>query len=416
MKSYRTILMLTISLACFLMLVLTACAGDPAVTTTGTTAVTTTNAITSTTAPVTTTPAATTTPAVTTAPPVAEGPYTLLSGTVRKSGASYKTTSGNVVLVINDQVVEGDSQFSVITNTSDESATGIIFGYTDVNGVKSYYRFHTDKSNVYLRKVSGKSATLVGSHFGAGRGAGEYNLRVIFSDGKAYCYARNRLFFTVELDYVGTKVGLAADGNGVIFLSPKINKSVTKPDTVDTLLFGHSYFDGWGNWAKDMQATIDEFDLGTATNIGIGGSQSGNWYKLKEAIAAYQPKLGIYMIGINDMSAGRTPEATVKDIEKTLLYVKEQLPDFEVVLLTVNHCPAKVSLKNNIIKTNELMRELAAEHDWIYIAEIENSFNNGDTPDATWFTSDGLHLVGKSYTDVIVPAIKKALRGEDQPV
>ena len=411
MKSYRTILMLTISLACFLMLALTACAGDPAVTTAGTTAATTTNAITSTTAPVTTTPASTTTPAVTTAPAVAEGPYTLLSGTVRKNGSSYKTTSGDVVLVINENI-EGDSQFSVTTNTADESATGVIFGYKKVDGVESYYRFHTDKSNVYLRKVEGKRKTLVGSIFGAGRGAGEYKLKVIFSDGKAYCYARDRLFFTVELDYTGTKIGLAADGKGVSFTGSKIDYSITKPDTVDTLIFGHSYFDGWGNWANDMKATINEFNLGSAKNIGIGGTQSGHWEKLKDSIVTYQPKVGIYMIGINDMSAGRTPEATVKDVEKTLLYVKEKLPDFKVVLITVNHCPSKVSLKNNIIKTNELMRALAAQHDWILLADIENSFNTGETPNAAWFTADGLHLVGKSYTDVIVPAIRKALKGE----
>ena len=411
MKSYRTILMLTISLACFLMLALTACAGDPAVTTAGTTAATTTNAITSTTAPVTTTPASTTTPALTTAPAKAEGPYTLLSGTVRKNGASYKTTSGDVALVINEKV-EGDSQFIVTTSTANESTTGVIFGYKKVDGVESYYRFDTDKSTVYLRKVEGKRKTVVGSIFGAGRGVGEYKLKVIFSDGKAYCYARDRLFFTAELDYIGTKIGLVAAGSGVIFAGPKIDYSVTKPDTVDTLIFGHSYFDGWGNWANDMKATINEFNLGSAKNIGIGGTQSGHWEKLKDSIVAYQPKVGIYMIGINDMSAGRTPEATVKDVEKTLLYVKEKLPDFKVVLITVNHCPSKVSLKNNIIKTNELMRALAAQHDWILLADIENSFNTGETPNAAWFTADGLHLVGKSYTDVIVPAIRKALKGE----
>ena len=58
------------------------------------------------------------------------------------------------------------------------------------------------------------------------------------------------------------------------------------------------------------------------------------------------------------------------------------------------------------------MRALAAQHDWILLADIENSFNTGETPNAAWFTADGLHLVGKSYTDVIVPAIRKALKGE----
>lgn len=422
MKKYG-ILLSFIAALLLLTLVICACGEKNENTAAGTTTAGTTAASTNTEA-IQTTPGvtsaglttlvATTAAPVTTASQAADQPsdkeYEVLKGEVTKNGKTYRTKKNDTYVLL-DKLTE-DTQFRVEIKPSGETKFGVVFGYKNENGTESYYTFYAEGSTVYLRSYDGSTRKTLSSCYGAGVSANAaYVMRIVFSQGKAYCYARERLFAITDLDCEGTRVGIFSEKTGTLFMKPELDSTVKAPDSVDTLLFGHSYFDGWGAWATHMSNTLQKFNLGSAKNIGIGGSQAVHWEKLKECVAAYKPKLGIYMIGINDMSAGKTPEKTVEDIEKTLLYVKEELPDFKVVLINVNHCPSKTALRANISKTNELMKAFADKHDWVLLADIENAFNSGGTsPDPAWFTADGLHLVAKSYTDVIVPAIERALR------
>ena len=121
------------------------------------------------------------------------------------------------------------------------------------------------------------------------------------------------------------------------------------------------------------------------------------------------------MIGINDLTGGTSPAAVVASIEEALLYMKEAKPELEVVLLSVNHCPARANIKASISETNELMRDLVAQYTWMSYAEVEYAFcDNGVDSDAYWFT-DGLHPTANGYVQKIVPAIKNALDGVGQP-
>ena len=61
------------------------------------------------------------------------------------------------------------------------------------------------------------------------------------------------------------------------------------------------------------------------------------------------------------------------------------------------------------------MKNYCAQNDWILYAEMEYAFcDNGSTPNDYWFT-DGLHPTASGYTSKIVPAIKDALDGKNQP-
>jgi lysophospholipase L1-like esterase len=171
----------------------------------------------------------------------------------------------------------------------------------------------------------------------------------------------------------------------------------------------------WNNWKNDIKTLQDEFQLGTVMNAGIGGSVASHWYRFKDSLVAYGAKKGIYMIGINDLTGGTSPASVVASIKNTLLYVKDAIPEYEVVLLSVNHCPARNQIRTQISETNVLMQKLAAQYDWIYYAEVEYAFcDNGSTPDNHWFI-DGLHPSSAGYKQKLIPAIQSALRGENQP-
>ncbi len=182
--------------------------------------------------------------------------------------------------------------------------------------------------------------------------------------------------------------------------------------TADTLIFGHSYTEMWDDWRTDT-ATIN--GLGKAENCGIGGSIAEHWLGFKESLVAYRPAKGIYWIGINDLTNGMSPYLVCETIRDTLLYVKENIPEFSAVLLSTNYCNARENIRSEIVALNALVKDLCAEYDWISYAEMLNAFSDeNERPLASWF-KDGLHPTAAGYREKVVPAIVKALNGEDQP-
>ena len=316
-------------------------------------------------------------------------------------------------------VNNGEAKISVSAGGGGDSSPcfGLVFALSDDNGL-SYYRFQANKATqrVELSKVRNNTAISLGSNYlSAGFGTGTiYPMYVILSGGKAYCYFWNTLYFVIDVELEGKGVGIYSAKAKASFAKFEITDDV-KPETCDTLIFGHSYMEMWNNWKKEMAAITDEYNLGTVMNIGIGGSVASHWNDFKEEIVSYQPKIGIYDIGVNGLSGGQSPEKITGYVEETLLYMKEKLPDFKVVLLSCSQCNARTSIKSNISKLNELYRKLCAKYDWILYAEVEYAFcdSNGN-PMSSWF-KDGLHPTEKGYKDKYIPAITAALRGEDQP-
>ena len=75
----------------------------------------------------------------------------------------------------------------------------------------------------------------------------------------------------------------------------------------------------------------------------------------------------------------------------------------------------EVQAMSNSLKNHMHNLQIAFEGNEYTDAEMEYAFcDNGSTPDNYWFT-DGLHPTAAGYVQKIVPAIKNALDGKDQP-
>lgn len=422
----RTAIMMLLALAfCMMLLALVACTENaPAVstnsvTTTAPSSTTEDNTVTTTVAPVTT--PAVTTPAVTTKPAVTTtaARFEVVSGkfTESKTNIVSQGTSNNLAIYGN---LDQGGEFAVTVTAGHQRKVGIVFGYSKVDGVESYYRLvsHKESQQVIVEKVVGNQVTVLYTNYLSADYRYDTSscvFKVIVNDKKAYCYFRSNLYTVVDMELEGTGVGIYSQAKNSYFRSEKIDTEVKEPVKVDTLIFGHSYMEWWSMWAKDVKPLVEEFDAGEVLNIGIGGSVASHWDKFKEGLVEYKPDTVIYYIGINDLTGGTSPTKVVNTIKSTLLYMKEALPELKVVLCAVNHCPARSNIKVAITETNVLMRELCASYDWIMYADLENSFNgaNGEA-DATLFR-DGLHPIPNAYKTIIVPAIASALRGENQP-
>ena len=332
----------------------------------------------------------------------------IVSGGFYDADGSIKSyMANNVAIIKNMSFTEGE--FSTLVTLSSGVKAGVIFGYSKTDAGESYYRvvFADDSDRVYVEKVvDGVVTELAAQYLITPKKTGEFEIRVVIEDGKAYCYFwGGRLWAVIDMELTGTGVGFYAEHMGSEFRSYKVTEGV-KHTTVDTLIIGHSYMDFWSGYKADLADVITEYNLGEVFNVGNGGSRANHWLSLKDCVAAYGADRLIYMIGINDISGKRAPETIVAEIEELLNYLKGVNPDLEVVLFAVNHTTNKVDFAEQISATNDLMESLCAKNDWIYFADTEYAFcDESGAPVASWFT-DGLHITTKAYQEKIVAAIE----------
>ena len=343
--------------------------------------------------------------------------YVIKNGSVTESGAFVTAASENT-LALKGRAPAGDATLQLTMTGNSTSSFGMVFNYNTEDD--SYYWFHLRKSDATAnlsKYENGSFTTLYSNYLSA-----DYNTnnaiteKVVIKDGTAYCYAWNSLIAVYEVGTEGGCYGFRAEQSGSKFVPYPYEASATV-ETVDTLLFGHSYFAWWNNYYySNLSANMATLEgIGTWADIGIGGSIASHWLKYKQSILAYRPSLGIYMIGINDITGSVSPATVADNVKELLLGIKAELPEFKAVLMGVNRCPARTNINDRIAETNNQFKVIAAMYDWVSFADIEYTFCDGSgTPIDSMF-SDGLHPTQQSFTDGITPAIAAALRGENQP-
>lgn len=344
-------------------------------------------------------------------PTLAEGNLEVVSGETAGTASYAVATRNNTLAFVDKQLPSGT--YSAKVTALNAGTTGITFGM-NASGA-NYYLFSVNGGahRVELASfIGGKKTLMYSNYLSAGFSSGmKYEMKVVLTDGKAYCYFNNILYTVAEVTPSGDECGIFAEQAGSLFEEYTTSTS-TDIDTCDTLLFGHSYFELWNDWKTDLASVAG---LGEYNNIGIGGSIASHWNKMKDSIVTYAPSKIIYMIGINDLTGGVHPSVVAEGVSRLLDELKAELPDLQAVLLSVNYCPARENIRTEIEATNELYRNICGQRDWVNYAEMLTAFcDSGTTPAARWFT-DGLHPSAEGYRQKIVPAIVKALNGEDQP-
>lgn len=339
----------------------------------------------------------------------------------------YHSVFGDGVTAVKDNTLalhktmtftEGTLSVELNTVGADKNA-GIIFGADE--DARNYYLYRlTDDRFVELVKVENGTETVLDRGFlSGGHHNGYFNrLEVVRKGSDIYCYYYNQFdkinCYAVHKDanpLSGTKVGIWSETVETVFKNVACSNE-GEVRKADVLIFGHSYTEMW----MDYKTHFPEYQ--SIDNIGIGGAIAEHWEDLSDEIIAYEPKLGIYNIGINDLSIGIQPKDVVESIERAMLTVKEELPEFEVVLIGVSHCPSRENIITQISETNSLMRTLAEKYDWMYYAEAEYLFctDEGDpwSVDMQYFIADGLHPAAESYP-AMAESVRNAIKGENQP-
>lgn len=177
----------------------------------------------------------------------------------------------------------------------------------------------------------------------------------------------------------------------------------------DIVFLGNSITDGC-EWSE-------LFGRRRVLNRGISGDRAEWLLDRLDPIVSGRPAKIFLMIGVNDLSAGRTPEEVAADVAtlidrvaaaspRTRLYVQSVLPinDRDIPDASWAHWKKKAE----IVETNRLVEALCRERGIVYIDLASRMMDETGLLDKR-YTNDGLHLTGEGYLvwrDAVMPYIR----------
>jgi lysophospholipase L1-like esterase len=169
-------------------------------------------------------------------------------------------------------------------------------------------------------------------------------------------------------------------------------KDKKSPPTPGGIVFtGSSSIARW----KDVDKAFPEHHV---LNRGFGGSQLTDVnYFIDRVVIAYKPRIVVLFCGGNDLAAKKTPEQVDEQFRKFVKTVHAKLPDTRVFYLSIHLPPGRVKLKEQIDKTNELIKADCDKDSKLKFVDIRDTMLGADgQPDPTLY-ADPLHPTQAAY-------------------
>lgn len=168
------------------------------------------------------------------------------------------------------------------------------------------------------------------------------------------------------------------------------------PNSENEIIFlGNSISDGC-NWSE-------LFDDGRIKNRGISGDVTDGVLDRLTEVTESNPSAIFIMIGVNDLSRGRSVDYIVSNYEQILkkiisdsketkIYVQSVLPVNDEFLKFKNH----VNKTKRILSLNKKLKKLSAQYGAYYI-DLFPLFAMDNKKLNPKYSNDGLHLTGEGY-------------------
>ncbi|MFN7952487.1 MAG: GDSL-type esterase/lipase family protein [bacterium] len=129
----------------------------------------------------------------------------------------------------------------------------------------------------------------------------------------------------------------------------------------------------------------------TTRNRGIGGDTSGEVLARLDPILRGQPRKLFLMVGTNDVRLGRSPDASMKDLETILERLQQEAPGTAVYVESV--LPRSARYAARIRAHNRRLEQVAQRHAATYL-DLFDSFADERGAIRPEYSNDDLHLLG----------------------
>lgn len=217
-----------------------------------------------------------------------------------------------------------------------------------------------------------------------------------------------KLLLLICLLFVCASSADAQNGKYSTFYYQRASLFEELPVTSDDIVFlGNSITNG-GEWCE-------LFGDARVKNRGISGDTTDGVFDRLEPIITGHPRKIFLLIGINDVSRGRTTAQIADGIRAIAERIAAESPSTKLYLqsvLPVNDCygmfGSHTSRYRQVAEINAEIQQIAADTGAVYVdlySHFADPENDKMRPE---LTNDGLHLLGKGYLlwrDVVNPYV-----------
>ncbi len=205
------------------------------------------------------------------------------------------------------------------------------------------------------------------------------------------------LLFSIEFTSAQQRQKTAEKPKFSPFYYHKVSHFRTLPNTKDEIIF-------LGNSITDYCEWAELFQNPNVKNRGISGDVTDGVLLRLDEVTESQPKKIFIMIGINDLSRGKTEEYIFNNYKKIINRIKKESPKTKIYIqsiLPVNEARGKyknhTNKTQNVISLNKQLKELAQNTANAQYIDLFTAFADKNQRLKLEYTFDGLHLNGDGY-------------------
>lgn len=167
---------------------------------------------------------------------------------------------------------------------------------------------------------------------------------------------------------------------------------VEMPAPGGILFVGSSSIRGWRSVAEDYPGRH-------VINRGFGGSEIGDvLHFFDRVILRYQPRQVVLYAGDNDIASGKSAETVFGNFQKLVGKFEEELPDTELIFLSIKPSTARWEMYPQMSKVNSMVEELAQRKENVTYVDVSSAMLNQEgVPNESYLLGDGLHMTQEGY-------------------
>ncbi|MBQ7364762.1 MAG: hypothetical protein IJW46_04115 [Clostridia bacterium] len=211
----------------------------------------------------------------------------------------------------------------------------------------------------------------------------------------------------ITIPYAGEHtINLYAREDGAILHTMRlVHTEKEEKLAVKTLVLGDSYTSktSWQHFDRQMNV-LD------AVTIGVGGTETGDWFAAMSQLTLYDPENIVLHIGVNDIDRGKAGSVCGYDVIAVIEGLQELFPNATVYYVTVCDNERFPDKWEEYAVSNAIVADYAIDHDNLVIVDFAAAMKEAGKDMANMGFRDQLHLNEEGYallSEMLVEAIQK---------
>ncbi len=153
-----------------------------------------------------------------------------------------------------------------------------------------------------------------------------------------------------------------------------------------------------GSSSIRLWSTAEAFPDQPIINRGFGGSElSDVIHYFDDIIRKYAPGRIVLYAGDNDIASGKSAEQVFDDFLQLASRVRRDLPDAELVFISIKPSKARWRLWPVMAEANRKVEAYVQQHAWLNYADLATPLLDEAGEPGDYYIEDGLHLNAAGY-------------------